>query len=162
MHTKPPVCTRPTAKGSSRKASKFFWDYQNHILWKLIFSSFITSTRIYECINCKLPTVWPIKNKKGIKKVYEIHHPASVLHSPPKHRTDLLQAMRHMLRHRGSCMSPMQGIQTSKMAVENCCKQQTSVFTSYVILRGITLQTMLWKTTLHYKLECASIFPAQL
>jgi len=59
-------------------------------------------------------------------------------------------------------MSPTQGIQTSEMAVENSCKQQTCVFTSYVILHGVTLQTILWKTTLHYKLKCASIFRAQL
>lgn len=93
----------------------------------------------------ELQVAYRTASQKQERNLKGLWHPCSavVVHSPPERRTDLLRAMKNMLRSHGNYMSPMQGIQTRKTDVENCCKQQASLLSSYVVLRGITLQTML-------------------
>lgn len=107
---------------SPKKASKFFGDYLNNILWKLHFSIFITSTRIYDCISCKLHTLWPLKNIKGIKKVFELTIPQAQ-HIPHLSTELICFEQRDVLWSHESCVSPIQGIQPSKIAMETYFKQ---------------------------------------
>lgn len=71
----PPVCSSPTAKGCSKKASKPSWDYLNRSCGRFLSRVLLQAQGVCEGINWKLPTAQPVKNKKGIKAVYEVTNP---------------------------------------------------------------------------------------
>lgn len=166
MHTKPPVCTGLAVKGHSKKAAeKFLQYYLNHILWNLSIYDSMILLQVQRVTSAWTASCLPYSISKT-NKMELISFMTSLFCScsafPTWAQNLSTSSNENMLWSYGNCMFSIQGIQTRKMAVGNCCKQQASLFSSYVVSCCIALQTMLWRTNLPCQPDNASIFPALL